>query len=114
MAIKAVLSLTEYPNAIAVQERAHLKTQQELRTAQAALAEVENAIEKAIAFNESFRNDAQRKAARAEMHSKADYKKALSKAQTLEDKLVEIEIEIRLLKNQFTVAKLLTEQQIAA
>jgi hypothetical protein len=70
-------------------------------------------IDTAIAFDTELRNDAQRKAKRMELMNTAEYRKAVAILQMAQDERAEIEIDLSLLRNQFSVLKLEKRDAIA-
>jgi hypothetical protein len=99
------MKLTDYPQAIAEKQHKILAQDQTIRKAQAAINQLEIQIEKAFAFGD-FRNDSQRKAARAELLQDQDYQTALAQLQAEQDHRTLLQIELQRVQNQFSVAKL--------
>lgn len=108
------MKLSDYPNAIAEVQRQLLQVQQRLRTAKETVIFCLSTLDRAIAFSTELKNDAQRKAKRTElMESDSDYIEAQQALQRLEDLQAELEIELGLLRNQFSVLKLERREAIA-
>ncbi|MDY7022693.1 MAG: hypothetical protein SWJ54_15265 [Cyanobacteriota bacterium] len=108
------MNLSDYPQAIANVQQELLKVQQRLRTAKETVAFCLSTIDRAIAFDRELKNDAQRKAKRKELlESDSDYIEASQSLSKLEDLQVELEIELGLLRNQFSVLKLDRRESIA-
>jgi hypothetical protein len=70
-------------------------------------------IDTTIAFDTELRNDAQRKARRLDLMSTAEYRKAVANLQMAQDERAEIDIDLNLLRNQFSVLKLEKREAIA-
>lgn len=70
-------------------------------------------IEKAIASDDTLKNDTQRKAKRLELQLKADYNQMISDILKSKDKISSLEIELNLANNRFSVAKLRSRFEIA-
>ena len=70
-------------------------------------------IEKAIASDDTLKNDTQRKAKRLELQLKADYNQMISDILKSKDKISNLEIELNLANNRFSVAKLRSRFEIA-
>lgn len=107
------MKLIQYPQAIAETERQLLKATQALRAAQAELDQLNAAIDSEIANNSELKNDAQRKAKRSDLMSEQLYQECLKEWQYQADNRTAVEIELNLLRNQFTVQKLLLRESIA-
>jgi multidrug resistance efflux pump len=100
------MKLIDYPAAIAERQRDLLQADQRIRRLQDTLNRLTAEIDTAIAFDTELRNDAQRKAKRLELMSSAEYRKAVATLQMAQDERAEIEIDLSLLRNQFSVLKL--------
>lgn len=107
------IALSEYPAAIMTVDKRLLELQQKLRVVEAALQEQDFAVETAIAFNPELKNEAQRKAAKMDLQQTAEYKTAVKQCREVQDQITEAEIELRFLRNCFTVAKLEAEQAMS-
>jgi hypothetical protein len=107
------MKLHRYPQAIADAERQLLKANQALRASQAELDQLTAALESQIAHDETLKNDAQRKAKRAELMADGLYQECLKELHYTQDNRTACEIELSLLRNQWAVAKLETRERIA-
>lgn len=94
--------------------------EQSLRMAKIELAGLEDSldlykleVEKAIASDETLKNDTQRKAKRLELQLKSDYSQMVSDILKAKDKISNLEIELNLVNNRFSVAKLRSRFEIA-
>lgn len=109
-----VMKLNDYPIAIAEKQRQLLQTEQHIRRLQDIINRLAAEIDTAIAFDSELKNDAQRKAKRLELMSAPDYRRAAANLQITQDEWAEIEIDLNLLRNQFSVLKLQLREAIAA
>jgi hypothetical protein len=107
------MKLIDYPAVIADRQRDLLKLEQRIRRLQDVLNRLTAEIDTTIAFDVDLRNDAQRKAKRLELMSAAEYRKAVANLQMAQDERSEIEIDLGLLRNQFSVLKLEKREVIA-
>lgn len=107
------MKLIEYPATIAERQRDLLQADQRIRRLQDVLNRLTADIDTTIAFDTDLRNDAQRKAKRLELMSSAEYRKAVANLQIAQDERSEIEIDLNLLRNQFSVLKLEKRETIA-
>ncbi|NJP12690.1 MAG: hypothetical protein HC866_27175 [Leptolyngbyaceae cyanobacterium RU_5_1] len=108
------MQLNEYPRAIADLQQELLHIDQKLRLQRETVAFCLNAIDRAIAFDQILKNDNQRKAKRTElMESDQDYITANNELKRLEDLKGELEIDLQLLRNTFSLLKLERREAIA-
>ena len=107
------LNLLEFPEKIANHRRQLLAASQNVRALQEALVTKTAKIDHLVAHDETLTNDTKRKARRAELMDDADYKALLSDLQIATDKRTEIEINLSLLLDQFSVLKLEKREGIA-
>lgn len=107
------MKLIDYPAIIAERQRDLLQVEQRIRRLQDVLNRLMAEIDTAIAFDTELRNDAQRKAKRLDLMSGAEYRKAVANLQMAQDERAEIEIDLNLLRNQFSVLKLEKREAIA-
>jgi uncharacterized protein YxjI len=115
MKLAETMKLTEYPTAIADLQKEMLKLDQKLRTLRESVAFCLNSIDRQIAFNQDLKNDSQRKAKRAElMETDGDYIEASLQLKNAEDIRAELEIDLQLLRNTFSLLKLERREAIAA
>ena len=94
--------------------------EQDLRKAKIELTGLEDSldlykfeVEKAIASDDTLKNDNQRKAKRLELQNKPDYSQMIANILKAKDKINHIEIELNLSNNRFSVAKLRSRHEIA-
>lgn len=107
------MKLIDYPVAIAEKQRQFLQSEQHIRRLQDILDSQTAAIDMEIAFDIELRNDAQRKAKRLELMHSPEYRRAVTNLQIARDEQSEIEIDLSLLRNQFSVLKLQLRETIA-
>jgi hypothetical protein len=107
------MRLVDYPTAIAQKQRQLLQTEQHIRRLQDVLNRLMAEVDTSIAFDTELRNDAQRKAKRIELMKAPEYRKAATNLQIAQDQRAEIEIDLNLLRNQFSVLKLELRESIA-
>lgn len=108
------MKLIDYPAEIAEKQRQLLRIEQHIRRLQEIVNRLTAEIDTAIAFDSELKNDAQRKAKRLELMSMAEYRKAVTNLLMAQDERAEIEIDVNLLRNQFSVLKLQLRETIAA
>jgi hypothetical protein len=94
--------------------------EQDLRKAKIELTGLEDSldlykfeVEKAIASDDTLKNDNQRKAKRLELQNKPDYSQMITSIVKAKDKINHLEIELNLSNNRFSVAKLRSRHEIA-
>lgn len=107
------MELHEFPQAIAHQQSELLISEQAARHWQSQVDQSIAGIDHSIAFDKSLTNEAQRKAARAQLMAQPDLQTALTTLQTSQDQKTERAIALELLRNQFSVAKLAERRHIA-
>ena len=108
------MNLNEYPNAIAKLQRQILKLDQDLIGMQDTLSVVGLEIEKQVVNDASLTNDTKRKAKRLDLQqSDPDYSKAAIELKTAQCKRDRLDIDLLLLRNQFSVLKLEERKAIA-
>jgi hypothetical protein len=108
------MKLNEYPNAIAKLQRQILDLDQHLIGLQETLSILAVELEKQIIADASLTNDTKRKAKRLELQqSDLDYCKASIELKTTQAKRDALEIDLQLLRNQFSVLKLEERKAIA-
>lgn len=100
------MKLIDYAAAIAEQQRKLLQADQRIRRFQDIVNHLTAEIDTTIAFDVSLKNDAQRKAKRLEMMNAPEYRTAVANLQIAQDQRAEIDIDLNLLRNQFSVLKL--------
>jgi len=108
------MKLADYPAAIAHLQRQILDLDQNLIGLAESVKVFEAEIEKAIAFDSSLKNDAQRKARRIEMQqTDGDYYQASRLLKEKKEQRELLAIELELLRNSFAIAKLERREAIA-
>lgn len=108
------MQLNEYPQAMADLQRELMQLDQQITAQREQVAFCLNCIDRAIAFNQELKNDAQRKAKRTEMmESDADYIQANVELKRLEEIRGQMEIDLKLLANTFSILKLERREAIA-
>jgi hypothetical protein len=107
------MQLSQYPRAIARAEEVVLNLQEQIAVVADQLACMDAGIEKAIARDESLKNEQQRKACRIEAQRSEDYVILQSELKDLKFQQGEKEIELTRLRNEFSVAKLEARLEIA-
>lgn len=108
------MNLHEYPEAIASIQRELLKADEEIRQLTESVGWAETAIDRQVAFNETLRNDAQRKARKAELlQCDSDYIEAAIALKHAQDRRAELLIELERLRNWFSLLKLEIKAAIA-
>ncbi|HIK55855.1 MAG TPA: hypothetical protein IGS37_11915 [Synechococcales cyanobacterium M55_K2018_004] len=100
------MKLTDYPDAIAQKQRQLLQAEQHIRRLQDVLDRMTAEIDTTIAFDFTLKNDAQRKAKRSELMQAVEYRRALANLLAAQDRRTELEIDLGLLRNQFSALKL--------
>lgn len=108
-----IMRLLDYPATIAQKQRELLQAEQHIRRLQDILNRLTAEVDTTIAFDGELRNDAQRKAKRLELMKSSDSRKAATNLQMAHDRRSEIEIDLGLLRNQFSVLKLEIRESIA-
>ncbi len=107
------MKLAEFPAEIARLEKHLLKQNQVVRQCQAEVDNLLADIDHSIAFDSELKNDAQRKAKRAELLREQVCVEASGQLQYELDNRSALETELSLVRNQFTVQKLLIRESIA-
>jgi hypothetical protein len=108
-----MMKLIDYPTAIAQKQRELLRADQHVRRLQDVLNRLIAEVDTTIAFDVDLRNDAQRKAKRIELMKSAEYQRAFANLLMAQDNRAEIDIDLNLLRNQFSVLKLDKREAIA-
>lgn len=107
------MNLSTFPHAIATASYELLALGTKIRNIRSAILDIESEIDSAIAFGD-FKNDAQRKSGKAQMLKDHDsYSDFTDRLQALTDEYSRAEINLNLVKNNFTVAKLEMRERIA-
>lgn len=108
------MQLKDYPQAIAHIQRQILDLDQNLIGLTESVKIFEAEIDKVIAFDTSLKNDTQRKAKRIELQqTDGDFYSASLLLKQTKKKRNSVEIDLELLRNQFSVLKLEKREAIA-
>ncbi|MFY7832057.1 MAG: hypothetical protein ACOVVP_09900 [Pseudanabaena sp.] len=108
------MKLSNFPHAIATAQQKLLNLGKDLTIVRNQLLLEENSIDQAIAFSSDFKNDSQRKTAKAQMlQESALYQSLTQNLADITDKYNRVDINLQLVKNNFTVAKLEMRERIA-
>ena len=108
------MKLSNFPHAIATAQQKLLNLGKDLTIVRNQLLLEENSIDQAIAFSSDFKNDSQRKTAKIQMlQESALYQSLTQNLADLTDKYNRVDINLQLVKNNFTVAKLEMRERIA-
>jgi hypothetical protein len=108
------MKLSNFPHAIATAQQKLLNLGKDLTIVRNQLLLEENSIDQAIAFSSDFKNDSQRKTAKAQMlQESAPYQSLTQNLADLTDKYNRVDINLQVVKNNFTVAKLEMRERIA-
>lgn len=107
------MNLSTFPHAIATAQQKLLNLGKNLTIIRNALLLEENSIDQTIAFSSDFKNDSQRKTAKAQMLNESNLYQSMSKQLAdLTEQYSRADINLQLVKNNFTVAKLETRERI--
>lgn len=109
-----LLTLSDYPTAIADVQRQILTQEQRVRQLKYQLAEFDMKIEQAIADNPRLKNDQLRDAKRKEWKNAQKYLDIVTYKEEAEDQRQALKIQLEQLKAQFEVEKLLLQERVAA
>ena len=108
------MNLHEYPGAIASIQRQLLKADEEIRQLTESVGWAESAIDREIAFDNTLRNDAQRKARKSElMQTNEIYIEAAIALKHAQNRKAELSIELEQMRNCFSILKLEIKAAIA-
>jgi hypothetical protein len=108
------MNLSTFPHAIATAQQKLLNLGRDITIVRNHLLLEENSIDQAIAFSSDFKNDSQRKTARQQMLQESNLYQSLSQQLIdLQEKYARADINLQLVKNNFTVAKLEMREKIA-
>lgn len=100
------MKLNQYPQAIAKVEESLLNTTLDLECWQEELYFLNGEIELAIACDADLKNEQMRKAKRLELQQQPDYLQIKNKVKEAKINRDRLQIQVDLLRNQFSVAKL--------
>jgi hypothetical protein len=108
------MNLSNFPHAIATAQQKLLNLGRDITIIRNALLLEENSIDQAIAFSSDFKNDSQRKTAKAQMLNESNLYQSMTKQlNDLTEQYNRADINLQLVKNNFTVAKLEARERIA-
>jgi chromosome segregation ATPase len=108
------MHLKQYPNTIAAKQTELLELRQRISQVKDEIAERESQIDQVIAFDADLKNDTQRKAKRSErVRTDAELIDLAQQLAELDYQREKAEIELTLLLNKFSIAKLEKRQTIA-
>ncbi len=108
-----IKQLKQYPKAIASVEEKLLKLNQEIAIQNQLISFLDADLEQEIASNKELKNEQQRKTKRLELRQEPDYLQFLAALAEATEKRDRAIIQLNLLRNQFSVAKLEMRQAIA-
>jgi polyribonucleotide nucleotidyltransferase len=109
------MNLTEYPGTIAKLQTRILAAAAQMRQHKESVSFCLNAIDRAIAFDESLKNEQQRKAKRSLMiETDMDYLASVRGQRQAEELLTKLEIELEQRRSEFSILKLQTRERIAS
>lgn len=108
------LKLNQYPKAIACLEESLLQASLDIEIYSEQLSFMDADIEAAIASDSSLKNEQMRKARRLEMQQDQDYLDIKSRLKDAKLQRDRHSIQLNLLKNEFSVAKLEARTAIAS
>jgi len=108
------MTLEDYPNAMAKKRRAILKLDQQIRQLSETLATFSDQIDQLVAFDAELTNEAQRKAKKSQLRQQDQgYVVALAALRQVEYQKSDLEIDLRLLSEEFSVLKLQRRERLA-
>lgn len=108
------MKLTDYPQAIATLQRQILDLEQRIIGMTESVKIFEAEIDKSIAFDSTLKNEAQRKSKKIEMQQQdGDYYQASRLLKESKEKRDSLAIDLEMLRNQFSVARLEKREAIA-
>lgn len=108
------LELRDYPELIAEKELAVLRLERQRDRDKNSLESAINAIDREVAFDENLKNDHQRRARRHEiLTSQAWHEELTERIDRTEAEIRKAVIELNLLRNQFSIEKLLLRERVA-
>ena len=108
------MNLSTFPHAISTAQQKLLNLGRDMTIIRNGLLLEENQIDQAIAFSSDFKNDNQRKTAKVQMLQESEKYGCLSQNLVdLTDKYNRADINLQLVKNNFTVGKLEARERIA-
>jgi hypothetical protein len=106
-------NIKDFPAAIARTQNQILAEDRHVRNLQEDTANLTAQIDATIAFDQELKNDAQRKAMRLKLMNCDEYQERLSDLQIAQDKRTSLQIQLELLRNEFSILKLEQRERIA-
>lgn len=107
------MNLSTFPHAIATASYELLALGTKIRNVRSTILDIESEVDSAIAFGD-YKNDSQRKVAKTQMlKENEDYAAFTEELQTLTDGYAKAEINLNLIKNNFSIRKLEARERIA-
>ena len=107
-------NLNQFPNKIAEAETKILGLDRQVAIHKENISFMDGEIELQIASNKELKNEQQRKTKRLELRQQPDYLQAKAELTEATEKRDKAQIDLNLIRNQFSVAKLEMRQQIAS
>jgi hypothetical protein len=108
------MNLSTFPHAIATAQQKLLNIGRKINAVRAALLIEENEADHAVTFSPDLKNDSQRKAAKNQLlQDSALYQSLAKNLGDLNDEYTRADINLNLIKNNFSVAKLEMRERIA-
>lgn len=107
MQLSKTLTLSEYPQAIAQLQRQMVQLETQIKSLKEIVGYSLNEIDRRIAFDDTLKNDAQRKAKRSQLlETDGDYISAAAQLRQQEIVRDNLAIELELMRSTFSVLKL--------
>lgn len=114
MQLSKTLTLSEYPQAIAQLQRQMVQLETQIKSLKEIVGYSLNEIDRRIAFDDTLKNDAQRKAKRSQLlETDGDYISAAAQLRQQEIVRDNLAIELELMRSTFSVLKLERRAAIA-
>ena len=108
------MELHDYPELIAEKELAILREERHLNIDRNAMEQAITEIDRQVAFDETLKNDYQRKSRRQELLVQLEWYQSLNdRIQRTEGEIKRLGIELGLLRNQFSIERLLLRERVA-
>ncbi len=108
------MELRDYPELIAEKELAILREERHLNIDRSALEQAISEIDRQVAFDEGLKNDYQRRARKQELLVSLDWYANLNeRIQRADGEIRRLGIELGLLRNQFSIERLLLRERVA-
>ncbi len=108
------MELRDYPELIAEKELAIMREERHLNIDRSAIEQASAEIDRQVEFDDSLTSDGQRRARKAELLGNLDWYANLNeRVQRAESYIRRNTIELGLLRNQFSIERLLLRERIA-